>query len=98
MKTLLLVAGAFFASVAFPAKVAAPFPADFKSEDFCQRSMMRFEFSTDSGKPSGPFRTIKYKHGVKVALTDCRVTRRLVCFRLDFALETRARLCDTICP
>ena len=59
MKTLLLVAGAFFAS--------APFPADFKREDFCQRSMMRFEFSTDSGKPSGPFRTIKYKHGVKVA-------------------------------
>ena len=67
MKTLLLAAGAFFASAPFPAKVAAPFPAEFKREDFCQRSMMRFEFSTDSGKPSGPFRTIKYKHGVKVA-------------------------------
>ena len=50
-----------------PTRIVVPFPAEFKREDFWKQSMMRFEFSTDSGKPSGPYRTIKYKHGVKVA-------------------------------
>lgn len=49
-----------------PTRIVVPFPRDFKREDFSQYSELRFEFSTDSGKPSGPFRTIKYKHGVKV--------------------------------
>jgi len=53
-----------------PTRIVVPFPADFKREDFWKQSMMRFEFSTDSGKPSGPYRTIKYKHGVKVTLGE----------------------------
>ena len=53
-----------------PTRIVVPFPAEFKREDFWKQSMMRFEFSTDSGKPSGPYRTIKYKHGVKVTLGE----------------------------
>ena len=49
-----------------PTRIVVPFPAAFKREDFWQGSVLHFEFCTDSGKPSGPYRRIKYKHGVKV--------------------------------
>ena len=51
-------------------RIVVPFPAEFKREDFWKQSMMRFEFCTDSGKPSGPYRTIKYKHGVKATFGE----------------------------
>ena len=49
-----------------PTRIVVPFPAAFKRDDFWPQSMMRFDFCTDNGKPSGPYRRIKYKHGVKV--------------------------------
>ena len=52
-----------------PTRIVVPFPSMFKAEDFpSSRSgrMMYFEFCTDSGKPGGPIRHIKYKHGVEV--------------------------------
>ena len=52
-----------------PTRIVVPFPKAFKREDFhpnSEYSKLYFEFSTDSGKPSGPYRHIKYKHGVKV--------------------------------
>ena len=52
-----------------PTRIVVPFPSRFKKEDFfptAPHGRLYFEFSTDSGKPGGPFRTIKYKHGVEV--------------------------------
>ena len=52
-----------------PTRIVVPFPKEFKKEDFNpngEYSSLHFEFGTDSGKPDGPYRNIKYKHGVKV--------------------------------
>ena len=52
-----------------PTRIVVPFPKAFKKEDFNPNrdySNLHFEFCTDSGKPSGPYRHIKYKHSVKV--------------------------------
>ena len=49
-----------------PTRIVVPFPAKFKREDFGTDRALRFEFSTDSGKPDGKHRTIKYKHYVNV--------------------------------
>ena len=49
--------------------LGVPFPKRIKKEDFnpdSEYSRLHFEFSTDSGKKGGPYRHIKYKHGVKV--------------------------------
>lgn len=43
-----------------------PFPENFKREDFGSDHALRFEFSTDSGKPDGKHRTIICKHYVNV--------------------------------
>jgi len=52
-----------------PTRIVVPFPSLLKAEDFSPRSVdrvMYFGFSTDSGKPGGPIRQIKYKHRVAV--------------------------------
>ena len=54
-----------------PTRIVVPFPSSFKRESFAPEgvgSQMHFDFSTDSGKPGGKMRTIKYKHAVKVLL------------------------------
>ena len=49
-----------------PTRIVVPFPRDFKRSDFGADDALRFEFCTDSGKPNGPIRHIRYKHKVKV--------------------------------
>ena len=52
-----------------PTRIVVPFPKRIKKKYFNpnnEYSSLYFEFSTNSGKPSGPYRHIKYKHGVKV--------------------------------
>lgn len=50
-----------------PTRIVVPFPHTFTEEDFPGRTgWLRFKFSTDSGKPTGPYRTIDYKHAVQV--------------------------------
>ena len=54
-----------------PTRMVLPFPEEFKKIDFHpdrKYRKMRFEFCTDSGKHMGPFRRIKYKHGVELLL------------------------------
>ena len=47
-------------------RIVVPFPEKFKREDFGHDHALRFEFCTDSGKPGGKYRTIRYKHYVNV--------------------------------
>lgn len=50
-----------------PTRIVVPFPKYFKKEDLNPGgSWMNFTFCTDSGKPNGPMRNIKYKHQVKI--------------------------------
>ena len=50
-----------------PTRIVVPFPSAFKKSDFASNfKKLYFMFTTDSGKPNGPIRHIKYKHGVEV--------------------------------
>ena len=54
-----------------PTRIVVPFPKNFKKEDFHPNPQLRtpsVAFNTNSGKPSGPYRTIRYKHDVKVLI------------------------------
>lgn len=53
------------------ARMVLPFPEEFKTVDYHpyhDYRKMYFEYCTDSGKSMGPYRRIKYKHGVEVLL------------------------------
>ena len=50
-------------------RIVVPFPKSFKKEDLNPGgSYMNFAFYTDSGKPNGPMRYIKYKHHVAITV------------------------------
>ena len=52
-----------------PTRIVVPFPPNIKREYFHPNPSLRklyVEFHTDSGKRSGPFRVIRYKHGIQV--------------------------------
>ena len=54
-----------------PTRMVLPFPKEFmqiKFHSHPEYRKMTFEYCTDSGKSTGPFRRIKYKHGVEVLL------------------------------